>query len=181
MRLTRAAAPIIFAALVAACSGTAATSAPTAAPTAAPASAAAAAASSDTSGGKYGSGDSAGGSSPAAAAGGIALTKVSLGTVLVGPSGLTLYMFVPDTNTTSACTGNCAASWPPLTGDMPTLGTGLDASNFGTITRADGTKQITFYGHPLYSFGGDKAAGDTNGQGLSSKWYVLGSDGNPIK
>jgi len=178
MRLVRAAAPLLFAALVAACSGAAATSAPSTAPALAAASAAAAAAS---SGGKYGSGDSAGGSSPAAATGGIALAKVSLGSVLVGPTGMTLYMFAPDTSTSSACTGNCAAAWPPLTGDLPTLGAGLAASDFSGITRADGTKQVAFHGHPLYYFGGDKAAGDTNGQGLSSKWYVLGSDGNPIK
>ena len=176
MRLSRAAAPLLFAVLVAACSGAAATSAPTAAPSAAPASAAAAA----SSGGKYGSGDGAG-SSPAAAAGGIALAKVSLGSVLVGPTGNTLYMFMPDTATTSACTGNCAGAWPPLTGDLPALGAGLSASDFTSITRADGTKQVAFHGHPLYYFGGDKAAGDTNGQALNTKWYVLGSDGNPIK
>ena len=176
MRFSRAAAPLLFAVLVAACSGAAATSAPTAAPSAAPASAAAAA----SSGGKYGSGDGAG-SSPAAAAGGIALAKVSLGSVLVGPTGMTLYMFLPDTATTSACTGNCAGAWPPLTGDLPSLGAGLNASDFTSITRADGTKQVAFHGHPLYYFGGDKAAGDTNGQGLNTKWYVLGSDGNPIK
>jgi len=176
MRFSRAAAPLLVAVLVAACSGAATTSAPTAAPSAAPASAAAAA----SSGGKYGSGDGAG-SSPAAAAGGIALAKVSLGSVLVGPTGMTLYMFLPDTATTSACTGNCAGAWPPLTGDLPSLGAGLNASDFTSITRADGTKQVAFHGHPLYYFGGDKAAGDTNGQGLNTKWYVLGSDGNPIK
>jgi predicted lipoprotein with Yx(FWY)xxD motif len=181
MRLTRAAAPLLFAILVAACSGAAATTAPTAAPSAAPASPAAAAASTGTSGGKYGSGDAAGGSSPAAAAGGIALAKVSLGSVIVGPTGMTLYMFMADTSTTSACTGNCAAAWPPLTGDLPSLGAGLAASDFSSITRADGTKQVAFHGHPLYYFGGDKTAGDTNGQGLSGKWYVAGSDGNPIK
>jgi len=174
MRLSRAAAPLLLAVFVAACSG-ASTSA---APSNAPASAAAAAASSATSGGKYGSGDSGGG---AAATGGIALAKVSLGSVLTGPTGNTLYMFMPDTSTSSACSGNCAASWPPLTGDLPTLGTGLNAADFTSITRADGTKQVAFHGHPLYYFGGDKAAGDTNGQGLNTKWYVLGSDGNPIK
>jgi predicted lipoprotein with Yx(FWY)xxD motif len=183
MRLARAAAPLLFAALVAACSGTAATSAPTTAPATAPASAAAAAASSGTSGGAYGGGGDKYGSaaSPAAATGGIAVAKTTLGSVLTGPTGMTLYAFMPDTSTTSACTGNCAAAWPPLTGDLPTIGAGLDASKFGSLSRADGTKQITFNGHPLYFFGGDKAAGDTNGQGLSGKWYVLGSDGNPIK
>jgi predicted lipoprotein with Yx(FWY)xxD motif len=119
--------------------------------------------------------------SQAASSGGLALAKVGLGTVLVGPTGMTLYMFAPDTKTSSACSGGCATAWPPLTGDLPALGTGLDKEDFGSVTRDDGTKQVTFYGHPLYYFGGDKAAGDTNGQGLNQKWYVLGSDGNPIK
>ena len=180
MRLSRAVAPLLLAAFVAACSGASTSAAPSAAPASA---AAAAAASTDTSGGKYGNGgDTYGGAaSQAAASGGIALAKTSLGNVLVGPTGDTLYMFMPDTGTTSACTGNCAASWPPLSGDLPSLGAGLTAADFGSITRADGTKQVAFHGHPLYYFGGDKAAGDTNGQGLSSKWYALGSDGNPIK
>jgi predicted lipoprotein with Yx(FWY)xxD motif len=64
---------------------------------------------------------------------------------------------------------------------MPSLGTGLNASDFGTITRADGTTQISFHGHPLYYFSGDQAAGDTHGQGIGGKWYVLGADGNPTK
>jgi predicted lipoprotein with Yx(FWY)xxD motif len=94
---------------------------------------------------------------------------------------MTLYMFVPDTATASACTGGCATNWPPLAGSAPTMGAGLTAADFGSIARADGTKQVTFHGHPLYTFANDSSAGQTNGQGLSSKWYVLGSDGNPIK
>lgn len=179
MRPTRALAALAFAALVAACSssaGGAAASASAAPPAASPA----AAASSDSkSGYGYGGGDNAGGSP--AAAGGIALAKTKLGDVLAGPTGMTLYLFTPDTATSSACTATCAASWPPLTGDVPALGAGLDAADFTTITRPDGTKQVAFYGHPLYYFGGDKAAGDVNGQGLNQKWYVLGADGNPIK
>ncbi len=99
-----------------------------------------------------------------------------------GDKGLTLYMFTPDTAKKSACTGDCAASWPPFTSDAaPTLGAGLDAEDFKTITRDDGSKQVTFYGHPLYFFAGDTAAGQSNGQGLGGKWYVLDSEGNPIK
>lgn len=177
MRPYRALSNIVVAALlVAACSastgGGAAATSSAAPPAASPA------ASSDAKSG-YGAGDGAGSSQ--AAGGGIALASTKLGNVLVGPSGMTLYMFMPDTSTSSACSGGCATAWPPLTGDMPSLGTGLDKASFGSITRADGTKQVTYYGHPLYYFGGDKAAGDTNGQGLNQKWYVLGSDGNPIK
>jgi predicted lipoprotein with Yx(FWY)xxD motif len=97
---------------------------------------------------------------------------------------MTLYIFTPDgTSGKSACSGQCLASWPALTSDAaPTLGTGLDASDFASITRTDdGAKQVTFYGMPLYTFSGDKAAGDTNGQGLNGKWYVVGADGKPIQ
>lgn len=197
MHLGRVAAPLLIAALVAACSSAAATAAPTAAPASAPASVAAAsaapsmaatapasAAASASSGGGYGGGgDSYGsaGKSPAAAAGGLALAKTSLGTVLVGPTGDTLYMFTPDSSTSATCTGSCAANWPPLTGDLPSLGAGLTAADFGSVSRADGTKQVSFHGHPLYYFAGDKAPGDTNGQGIGGKWYVIGADGNPIK
>jgi predicted lipoprotein with Yx(FWY)xxD motif len=194
----RAVAPLlVIAALVAACTagtGATATTGPIAsavgAAASAVASAAAGAGSSSSSGGYdngggYGGGGSASaaasGGGAAAGSGGLAIVTTSLGKFLTGPTGMTLYVFSPDTSTTSACTGNCSSTWPPLTGAMPTLGTGLDASNFATLTRADGTKQITFYGHPLYYFSGDQAAGDTKGQGIASKWYVVGSDGNPIK
>jgi predicted lipoprotein with Yx(FWY)xxD motif len=123
-------------------------------------------------------------SAPAAAGGvPVNLAKVSLGTVLTGgDKGMTLYLFTPDTADTSACTADCAATWPPLTSTAaPTLGTGLDAEDFKTITRDDGTKQVTFYGHPLYYFGGDTAAGETKGQSLGGKWYVVDAEGNAIK
>jgi predicted lipoprotein with Yx(FWY)xxD motif len=189
MHLGRAiAAPLLIAALVAACSGTpASTPQPTVPATAAPASAApasappAAASPTSASGGAYGGAYGGSGASPSAAAGDIALASAGLGTVLVGPTGMTLYMFTPDTASASACTGSCAATWPPLTGAVTSLGAGLNASDFGTLTRSDGTTQITFHGHPLYYFSGDQAPGDTNGQGLAGKWYVLGADGNAIK
>ncbi len=182
MRLGRALAPLLVATLVAACSGAAATPSPSTTPAAAPSAALSAAASAAPGGGynAYGGGAAAS-PSPAAAAGALALAQTSLGSVLVGPTGMTLYMFVPDTSTSSACTGSCASTWPPLTGALPTLGAGLVTSDFATVTRSDGGTQVTFHGHPLYYFSGDKAAGDTNGQGLSSKWYVLGADGNPVK
>lgn len=193
MNYRLAAAPLLIAAVVAACSGAStpsATTAPATAPASVAASAApstaasqAAASSTDTSGGGYGSYKSGGSASAGAGSGsgGITMATTSLGSVLVGPNGKTLYMFTPDTATTSACSGTCAATWPPLTGTMPSLGTGLNASDFGTVTRADGTTQISFHGHPLYYYGGDQAPGDTKGQGLFQKWYVLGADGNPMK
>ena len=124
--------------------------------------------------------------SDSAAAGGrtVNLGDTSLGSVLVDGDGKTLYIFTPDAASAgkSVCNGDCAAAWPPLLGDAaPTLGTGLEADDFTTITRDDGTTQIAFYGMPLYYFAADAAAGDVKGQGLNDKWYVIGADGTPIK
>jgi predicted lipoprotein with Yx(FWY)xxD motif len=177
-----AASTLGLAVLVAACSSgtatTAPTTAPTAAPTAAPTEAASPAASAAASPA----------SSPAAAstaAGGpvsLALADSKLGKILVDSDGKTLYVFLADSGGKSACTGNCVDNWPPLDSSAkPTLGTGLDAGDFASITRSDnGAAQVTFYGMPLYHFAGDQKAGDTNGQGLASKWYVVGADGKPI-
>jgi len=125
-------------------------------------------------------------SESAAAAGGptVNLGDTSLGSVLVDGDGKTLYIFTPDAASAgkSVCNGDCAAAWPPLLGDAaPTLGTGLEAGDFTTITRDDGATQIAFYGMPLYYFAADAAAGDVKGQGLNDKWYVIGADGTPIK
>ena len=119
-----------------------------------------------------------------AAAGGptVNLGETSLGSVLVDGDGKTLYIFTADSGGKSVCNGDCAAAWPPLLGDAaPTLGTGLTASDFTTITRDDGASQIAFFGMPLYYFAADAAAGDVKGQGLNDKWYVIGADGTPIK
>jgi predicted lipoprotein with Yx(FWY)xxD motif len=119
----------------------------------------------------------------AAAGSGVAVNvaSTSLGDILVDGKGMTLYMYAADSGGTSACTGDCLGSWPALIGDAAVPGTGLDAQDFATITRDDGTKQITFYKMPLYTFAGDKAAGDVAGQGLGGKWYVLKADGTVVK
>ena len=119
-----------------------------------------------------------------AATGGVtvSLSDTSLGKVITGANGMTLYLFTPDSKGKSACTGDCASSWPPLTSDAaPTLGAGLDAEDFSTITRDDGSKQVTFYGHPVYYFAGDTVAGQTSGQGLGGKWYVINKEGNAVE
>jgi len=74
---------------------------------------------------------------------------------------MTLYWFVPDTSTTSKCTGSCATYWPPVTGPV-TAGSGVTGT-LGVITRPDGTKQATYDGHPLYTYAGDSAPGQANG------------------
>src|SRR4051794_31368965 len=169
MRTKFLAAPALgVAILVAACSsGSGATTAPTTAATTAPTAAASTAAQSPAAGG----------------AAGVSLADSKFGKILVDSQGRSLYIFTPDgTSGKSVCTDKCLASWPALTSDAtPTLGTGLDAEDFASITRADtGAKQVTFYGMPLYYFAADKSAGDVNGQGVGGKWYVIGADGKPI-
>ncbi|MDX6256460.1 MAG: hypothetical protein QOJ11_2794 [Frankiales bacterium] len=103
---------------------------------------------------------------------------------LVGGSGRALYLWIPDTKTKSTCSGACAGAWPPLTvKGAPTAGTGATASDLGTISRSDGTKQVTYAGHPLYYFSGDKAAGQTNGEGsngFGAPWYLIAPSGQQI-
>ena len=121
-------------------------------------------------------------SAPAAAGVAVNIGDTSLGSVLVDGAGKTLYVFTADSGGKSVCSGDCAASWPPLLGDAPpTLGAGLDAEDFTTVTRDDGAMQIAFYGMPLYYFGADAAAGDVKGQGLNDKWYVVDAEGKIIK
>lgn len=104
------------------------------------------------------------------------------GKFLTGEDGKSLYMFTPDTATTSACNTGCVDSWPPFTlesGETVKGGDGVTGA-FTMITRQDGSTQVVYAGHPLYYFSGDSAAGDTNGEGLNSKWYLLGADGSQI-
>ena len=120
----------------------------------------------------------------AAAAGGTVDSASSpLGQILVAKNGMTLYMFASDRNGKSSCSGPCAKFWPPYTGS-PKAGSGLDASLLGTTTRSDGVDQITYDGHPLYTYAGDPAPGDTNGQGVNTfgaLWWVVAPDGKVVK
>jgi len=111
-------------------------------------------------------------------------TTASLGDILVGPNGHTLYVFLKDTGPKSSCSGACASDWPPLTttGKLTTAG-GVSTSALKTERRSDGTMQVTFDGHPLYYYAGDLAPGDANGQGLDmfgAKWFALTPAGKPI-
>jgi len=94
--------------------------------------------------------------------------------VVTNSKGLTLYWFVPDTSTTSKCTGSCATYWPPVKGPA-TAGAGVTGT-LGTITRSDGTKQATYDGHPLYTYVGDTAPGQAKGNALNLSgglWYEM--------
>jgi predicted lipoprotein with Yx(FWY)xxD motif len=108
-----------------------------------------------------------------------AMSDTTLGSsILVNSSGMTLYKFSPDSAGMSACSGSCATVWPPLTvasGTTPKGGSGAGGT-FGTITRSDGSLQVTFDGHPLYTFTADKSAGSTSGQNITSfggTWTVV--------
>lgn len=97
-------------------------------------------------------------------------------TTLADTSGKTLYYFTPDANGTIACTGQCASIWPPLL--LPTGTPGSSASlpgTLGVVTGANG-RQVTYNGHPLYTFTHDMDSGDAYGQGFMSKWFVATPD-----
>jgi predicted lipoprotein with Yx(FWY)xxD motif len=103
-----------------------------------------------------------------------------VGSVLTGPNGKTLYYYTPDTSSSSACTGQCAVVWPPLTvpaGTKATLSSGVSGS-VATIMRPDGTTQVVYKGHPLYYYQGDTATGQATGQGVDGTWFVLSTSGS---
>ncbi len=102
---------------------------------------------------------------PAATGTALKTTTISGTTVLTNAKGLTLYSFAPDTPTASKCYGSCAAYWPPVTGTTA-AGQGLPGK-VGTIKRTDGTEQLTYNGHPLYTYIGDSAPGQAKGNNLN--------------
>jgi predicted lipoprotein with Yx(FWY)xxD motif len=98
-------------------------------------------------------------------------------TILTDAQGKTLYYFTPDTATTTACTGSCAQTWPPLLASgsgAPTSATTLPGK-LTTVTTANGN-QVEYNGHMLYTFAGDSGPGQTNGEGLFGKWFVVTPD-----
>jgi predicted lipoprotein with Yx(FWY)xxD motif len=115
----------------------------------------------------------------------VGLRSTDLGKILVDGNGQTLYLFEKDKGTSSTCDGACAGAWPPLTtSGKPSAGTGVIASKLGTTKRADGTTEVTYNGHPLYTYAGDGAPGQTSGQGLDdygAEWYVLSRTGKTVE
>jgi len=158
---------VAAAATVAACSSAASSTAaaPAASPTGSPAAASPAGASS--SGGTV-----------------ITTAKSSAGTFLTNGSGRAVYLWVKDTGDMSNCNGACAGAWPPVTTTGTATATGgAKASDIGTITRSDGTKQVTYDGHPLYYFSGDSGPGTATGQGsdgFGAKWWLVAPTGSDV-
>jgi predicted lipoprotein with Yx(FWY)xxD motif len=127
--------------------------------------------------------------SAAASAGGSGATVIttassSAGTILTDGSGRAVYLWVKDTGGTSACTGACAGAWPPVTtAGTATASGSAKAGDLGTITRSDGSKQVTYDGHPLYYFSGDSGPGTASGQGsdgFGAKWWLVAPTGSDV-
>ncbi|HVH00934.1 MAG TPA: hypothetical protein VM844_09220 [Miltoncostaeaceae bacterium] len=114
----------------------------------------------------------------------VSTATTSLGKVLVGPNGHTLYLFQKDKNDKSACSGTCAGFWPPLIASgKPVAGPGVKASLLGRTKRADGRMQVTYNRHPLYGFVQDTKKGQTNGEGVTAfgaKWFAVSPAGAKV-
>ena len=99
----------------------------------------------------------------------------SVGTVLTGPNGHTLYRLTTETGGQIKCTGSCTSAWPPLTvtpGETPMLASGLKGT-ISTVMRPDGSTQVTYEGHPLYYYAADTSAGEAEGQGVGGVWFAM--------
>lgn len=118
-----------------------------------------------------------------AATGAVQLRSTALGKILVNSHGRTLYMYTVDKNGTSACYTGCVGFWPPLLTKTrkPAVGAGVHSALIGVTKRKNGTLQVTYRQHPLYTFAPDKKAGAVGGQGYQKRWYVLNASGAVIK
>jgi predicted lipoprotein with Yx(FWY)xxD motif len=122
-------------------------------------------------------------SAPPATGDAVSAQSTQLGTILVDGRGRTVYVFANDQVDQSTCDAACAADWPPVAAPS-TLPASLPGvtGELGTATRSDGNHQLTVAGHPLYTFSGDSAAGQTNGQGITLNgglWTVVLPSGQP--
>ena len=135
------------------------------------------------------SGSSSQGAAAGGAAGGSGSTVIttassSAGTILTDGSGRAVYLWVADTNGKSVCSGACAGAWPPVmvSGTVTASGS-AKSSDLGSTTRSDGSKQVTYNGHPLYYFVGDAGAGTASGQGsdqFGAKWWLVSPAGSDV-
>ena len=130
--------------------------------------------------GSGGAGDTAASTAPAATSAGHAIAAH-----LTTANGLAVYLFAPDTDGTSHCYGGCASAWPPVAAGSKLEASGgkVDRGLLATITRSDGSKQLTYAGHPLYRYIGDAKAGQTTGQGLDASgglWCLVTPKGAAI-
>jgi predicted lipoprotein with Yx(FWY)xxD motif len=125
-------------------------------------------------------------SSTGSGAASVLSTKTSsLGTYLVDDKGRALYLWDADHGSKSTCSGACAEAWPPLTTTgTPKASGAVKASLLGTSKRSDGSREVTYAGHPLYTFVGDTQAGQTSGQGsngFGAPWWVVTPAGKALQ
>jgi len=120
-------------------------------------------------------------STPAVASGaGIKTVSTSRGMVLANSAGHTLYWFAIDTPTKSNCNGQCTTYWPPVPASAKAAAGVSLPGTFGSITREDGSKQLTYKGHPLYTYEADTAAGQISGNDLNVSgglWWAMTPSG----
>ncbi|PWG79900.1 hypothetical protein [Pararcticibacter amylolyticus] len=115
--------------------------------------------------------------SPSTKETGVKLTaNATFGDIITDNEGRALYFFSNDANGSSSCTGGCLIAWPAYYSENLKVGTGLNSSDFGTITRSDGAKQTTYKGWPLYYYQSDTKAGDVKGDGVTDNWFVAKAD-----
>ena len=104
--------------------------------------------------------------------------------ILVNSRGRTLYLFAKDKNGKSACSGSCAAFWPPLlSAGKPTAGAGVNKALLTRTRRSNGTMQVVYNKHPLYTYAADKQAGQTKGQGVAAsgaRWWAVSARGTAV-
>jgi predicted lipoprotein with Yx(FWY)xxD motif len=121
---------------------------------------------------------------PSARSATVTSAQTGLGRIIVDGHGRSLYLFEKDARGRSACSGVCASYWPPaLTNGKPVAIRGAKPSLLGSIRRGDGSRQVSYAGHPLYLFSGDSRRGQTNGEGLQdfgAGWYVVTPAGKKI-
>ena len=101
------------------------------------------------------------------------MEKEAVGQYLADGNGVTLYRFTKDEKNISHCIEGCAANWPPFHADLSGVGDGLEAADFGVITRTDNRQQTTYKDMPLYYFINDKYPGDTFGDGIGDAWLLI--------
>jgi predicted lipoprotein with Yx(FWY)xxD motif len=115
----------------------------------------------------------------------VALRKTTLGAILVDARGRTLYLFEKDRSGMSACDTACVKYWPAfISRATPRAGKGVQQSMLKVVRQHNGLRQVTYAGHPLYTFVGDKQAGQTTGEGLSNfgaEWYALAASGEKVE
>ena len=118
---------------------------------------------------------------PAAAAASVRVAQTKLGRILVNSEGRTLYLYMKDRGTKSACSRRCMQVWPPATvSGAPVAGPGVAAAKLTTTRGADSGRQLVYNGHPLYTLSADVRPGQINGEGFLGTWFVISAEGKRI-